>query len=95
MKIEDFKLSLTGSNPPQNIPEYLQALWYDARGNWHQAHHLIDNLEEKNACWVHAYLHRKEGDLSNAGYWYHRAGKKMPELSLEKEWEMILEELTS
>jgi hypothetical protein len=93
MKIGDFRTSLGDPNPPQNIPEYLQALWYDARRDWFKAHMLVDSLEDKKAYWVHAYLHRKEGDLGNASYWYRRAGKELPADSLEKEWESILEAL--
>jgi hypothetical protein len=55
---------------------YLNALWYDARGEWDKAHELIQDVQDKNASWIHAYLHRKEGDDPNAGYWYSRAGKK-------------------
>ena len=88
-KLEEFKASLSSSHPPQDVSVLLQALWLDAKGNWDEAHHLIDHLEEAKACWVHAYLHRKEGDASNASYWYRKAGKKMPEYSLREEWDEI------
>jgi hypothetical protein len=88
--IENFKTSLSSSQPPQDASVLLQSLWYDAKGDWHAAHHLVDELEEPKAYWVHAYLHRKEGDASNANYWYRRAGKKMPDYSLQKEWEEIV-----
>ncbi len=86
-----FKASLTGNKPPEGSSVYLSALWYDAKGNWDEAHRLIQDLSDKNASWIHAYLHRKEGDNANAGYWYNQAGKKSPQLSLEKEWEEILD----
>jgi len=91
--IEEFKASLSSSHPPQDVSVLLQALWLDAKGDWDAAHHLIDHLEEAKAYWVHAYLHRKEGDAANAGYWYRRAGKKIPDISLQKEWEEIVDAL--
>ena len=89
MNVSSFKESLLGIEPPQNSSVYLKALWYDAKGEWGTAHKLIQDVEDKNASWIHAYLHRKEGDTSNADYWYSRAGKKRPPGSFEKEWEEI------
>ena len=91
MNTGQFRESLKENHPPPDISALLEALWYDARGNWPHAHELVDSLEDKNACWVHAYLHRKEGDPGNARYWYNRAGKQMPDTTLEKEWEEIVE----
>ena len=88
-----FRESLSGSIPPQNSSVYLNALWYDAKGDWDQAHNLIQDVEDKNASWIHAYLHRKEGDIINADYWYRRAGKKRSPFSLEKEWEELVSAL--
>ena len=90
MDVISFKKSLTGNIPPQNISAYLQALWYERKGNWGKAHQLIQDINDPNAAWIHAFLHRKEGDISNADYWYHRAGKKRPMISLEKEWDEIV-----
>jgi hypothetical protein len=70
-------------------PELL-ALWYDAKDDWKSAHDQVDQLSGKNAARVHAYLHRKEGDLWNADYWYSKAGEKRPNLSLEEEWEELV-----
>ena len=81
MKFDGFKESLAQEKIPAGLNEYLQALWYDAKGDWNKAHHIIKDIENKNAAWVHAYLHRKEGDISNADYWYHRAGRKKPALT--------------
>jgi hypothetical protein len=89
----EYKESLSLSSPPSSLNVYLQALWYDAKDNWNKAHNLVDSLEDKTACWVHAYLHRKEGDLWNADYWYNKAGKKRPDLALEDEWKIIVEAL--
>lgn len=76
MKLISFKQSLTENHPPENLSGYLKALWHEAKGNWDNAHNIVQNLEDKNASWIHAYLHRKEGDIGNADYWYRRAGKK-------------------
>lgn len=90
MIFSTFTESLSANEPPQNISIYLKSLWYDAKGNWDKAHQLIQDVDDKNASWIHAYLHRKEGDVSNAGYWYSRAGKTRSSLSLEKEWKEIV-----
>ena len=93
MKFEEYKQSLTLSSAPSTISEHLKALWYDAKGNWEQSHNIIQDIGDANASWIHAYLHRKEGDIGNADYWYHRAGKKRPAVSLEEEWETIAKKI--
>ncbi len=93
MQLQFFVQSISEQQPPASLSVYLQALWYDAKGDWHEAHSMIDHLHDETACWVHAYLHRKEGDLANADYWYRRAGKTRPSLSLQEEWKMIVEQL--
>ena len=67
----------------------LKALEIEKNGDWHKAHEIVQVIEDQNAYWIHAYLHRKEPDLSNASYWYSRAKKRMPEYSYEKEWKEI------
>ena len=89
MNVSTFKDSLKESDPPETSV-YLKALWYDGTGNWKAAHDLIDSMEDKKACWIHAYLHRKEGDIWNADYWYNKAGKKRPVASLNEEWESLV-----
>ncbi|MCF8369529.1 MAG: hypothetical protein K9G76_10840 [Bacteroidales bacterium] len=69
---------------------YLKVLLLDEEEDWEAAHKLIQNYNTKEACWIHAYLHRKEGDLGNAGYWYRRAGKNIPSFSLSHEWAVLL-----
>ena len=69
----------------------LTSLWYDAKGDWEKAHAQVDNLKDIGSAWVHAYLHRKEGDLWNADYWYAKANKTRPNISLEEEWESLVE----
>jgi hypothetical protein len=71
----------------------LQALWHDAQGNWDEAHALAQKASSRDGDWVHAYLHRKEGDLGNAGYWYARARRPVPSGSLESEWSSLVDEL--
>jgi hypothetical protein len=90
MNVSSFKESLSGNEPPKNLSVYLNALWYDAKGEWDKAHKLIQDVDDKNASWIHAYLHRKEGDTGNADYWYGRAGKIQSPVSLEREWEEIV-----
>lgn len=86
---EYFKNSLKRELPPPTLSPALKSLWYDAKGNWDQAHKIADDLGGNDGNWVHAYLHRKEGDTWNADYWYRRAGKTSPSVSLKEEWEII------
>ena len=74
---------------PSNLPAPLHALWIEARGNWDHAHRLVQDEPSAEAAWVHAYLHRKEGDASNAGYWYAKAGRDRSVRPLEREWDEI------
>lgn len=78
---------------PKNLSPLLHAMWHDHRGNWEASHNLAQDIHTRDGAWVHGYLHRKEGDQSNARYWYHQAGKQMPVISLEKEWEEIVKAL--
>ena len=89
MNLQTFKESLSASQPPAIVSGYIKALWYDAKGDWDKAHKLMADINDKNASWIHAYLHRKEGDISNADYWYSKAGKSRPTTSLNTEWEQI------
>ena len=90
MTFEAFKKSLTQSSPPPGLTPVLLALWHDARGDWARAHNITQDIESSDAAWVHAYLHRKEGDLSNAGYWYRRADRQTATDALEAEWERLV-----
>lgn len=82
----------TGKTPPQGISAPLLALWYDAKGDWERAHDIAQDLGSKEGDWIHAYLHRKEGDEGNAAYWYRRAGKPFPVgVSLQEEWEQLVQ----
>lgn len=94
MQFEAFQQSIKdATTPPAGITVYLVSMWYDPKGKWDNAHRMVDSLEDTTACWVHAYLHRKEGDLWNADYWYRKAGRKRPDISLQQEWETIVHAL--
>ena len=89
MTLADFRASLELDAPPNGLSIALQALWQDGRGDFDAAHDLAQKDEGGEGDWVHAYLHRKEGDASNAAYWYRRAKRPVCRDSLEKEWEAI------
>ena len=93
MTFQEFYNSLSQSEPPASISLHLSALWYDGKGDWDKSHKIIQDLNDGSACWIHAYLHRKEGDIGNADYWYSRAGRIRPHLTLEEEWTSIVESL--
>lgn len=90
MSADDFKSTLQQVTPPPGLPVPLAALWWDARGDWAQAHALVDSLDTAAGMAVHAYLHRKEGADWNANYWYTRAGRKFHRPTLEEEWEALV-----
>ena len=88
-----FRASLKDDAPPAGLAPALAALWWDARGDWDKAHQCAQAKEDDAGNWVHAYLHRKEGDLSNAGYWYRRARKPVAGGTLDDEWQAIAKAL--
>ncbi len=87
MTIQQFKSQL---KPSSDWSPYLKALWYDGQGDWKGAHDIVDSMYGMDAAWVHAYLHRKEGDHWNANYWYNQANRTMPKLLLVEEWESLV-----
>lgn len=93
MKFEAFKTSLQSQEPPQGITASLAALWYAGKGDWEQAHNIAQDIPTKEGSWVHAYLHRVEGDEWNANYWYNRAGRSNPGGKTEAEWQHIVASL--
>jgi hypothetical protein len=95
MNPEDFKASLAQSEPPDSLSAPLLALWRDAKQDWARAHALVDELETTDGMAVHAYLHRKGGQASNADYWYRRAGRKFNRSTAEEEWQALVESLLS
>jgi len=92
MNLDDFLISVDTNEPPEELSVLLKALWWDKKGNWDRAHDTAQDIHDKDGSWVHAYLHRKEGDEFNAGYWYVRSGRPKSNLSLEEEWEIIVSE---
>jgi hypothetical protein len=92
MDLQAFKASL-GQDTPPALPIPLLALWHEAKGDWDRAHQLVQNDPTRESAWVHAYLHRKEGDIGNAHYWYSRAGRPPADGSFETEWEQIAQAL--
>ena len=93
MNKNEFRESVKLQIPPEGLAAPLLALWWDAKGDWTQAHGLVDELETKEGMAVHAYLHRKEGSLSNADYWYARAGRNFHRPALENEWDALVDGL--
>ena len=93
MTLQQFRDSLRESQPPGDLNAALAGLWWDAKGDWTRAHESAQQDEGPAGAWVHAYLHRKEGDASNAAYWYERAGKPVARSSFEQEWEEIAQAL--
>ena len=89
MDLAGFKQSVATAAPPKDLSSAVQALWWDAKGDWNKAHECAQAQADPVGAWVHAYLHRKEGDQSNAGYWYRRAGKSPATVTLGEEWDTI------
>jgi hypothetical protein len=89
MDIAAFHASTASATPPADLDPPLQALWWMAKGDWSKAHSAVDDETGVTAAWVHAYLHRVEGDLGNAGYWYRQAGKPVATAPLDDEWTEI------
>ncbi|WP_299536393.1 hypothetical protein [Ulvibacterium sp.] len=87
----EFESSLSNREVHGDWPESLKALWHDAKGDWGASHDIAQEMHTDMGSWIHGYLHRKEGDEWNAGYWYRRAGKPFPQVSLEEEFKGIVE----
>ena len=89
----NFRASLSDTAPAPGLEPPLAALWWAAKGQWDEAHRKVQDEDDANSAWVHAYLHRVEGDLGNAGYWYRQAGQPVATDSLEAEWQRIADTL--
>ena len=94
MTLAEFKRSVLKTKPPPGLEPALAALWWEAKGDWDAAHKIVQDESDTNSAWVHAYLHRVEGDLGNAGYWYRQAGEPVATDALDAEWERIASALT-
>ena len=95
MNYNQFVSIINANNPPASLSIYLKALWLDANNNWLAAHDLINHLMDTDAAIIHAYLHRKEGDIANATYWYNIARKPVCSLSIMDEWIILVKKFTS
>ena len=94
MNFETYLASLTAKTPPAGLSPYLTALRHEKQGDWEQAHRIVQDINTSEAAWVHAYLHRREGDEGNARYWYRNANKSFPAgQSLDEEWESLVKAL--
>ena len=94
MTYDEFTASLTNRTPPLGLSPYLTALWHEKRGDWNAAHELVQDIEAREAAAIHAYLHRREGDVGNAQYWYARAKRQAKlDLALDEEWGNLVREL--
>ena len=95
MTLSEFKASFAQPTPPPDFSAPLQALWWAGKGDWERAHKIVMDDESKEAAWVHAYLHRVEGDLPNARYWYGQAGQNAAEGALDAEWADLVQHFVS
>jgi hypothetical protein len=91
----ELRATISQQQPPPALPPVLDALWWEAKGDWIQAHEIAQDEESTDAAWVHAYLHRKEGDTGNAAYWYRQARQPHCTLPLDAEWDQIVSALLS
>jgi len=89
----EFEKSLGMSKVPKEWPDALKAMWFDAKGDWESSHNIAQEMHNSIGSWLHAYLHRKEGDRFNAGYWYRLAGRTYPAATLEEEFQVIVKYL--
>lgn len=94
MTLTEFQKMVEEGKVDKSMSPYLKSLYFDARGDWNKSHEIIQDIDDSNAAWIHAYLHRKEGDISNADYWYRRAGRKRKDISLEEEWNDLVGAMT-
>ena len=94
MTLEEFKKSTeTESEPTVEMNKALQSLWWDKKGDWAKSHNIVQDIHDSYGSWIHAYLHRKEGDDLNAKYWYEKAGRPYPTVNLIEEWDLITQNL--
>lgn len=90
MTLAEFRGTLLANSAPAELTLPLHAMWQDAKGNWSEAHAIAQEIDDRTGSWIHAYLHRKEGDIANASYWYRRAGQPVADDSLDEEWARIV-----
>ena len=90
MDVAQFEGSLSRAEPPEGLNDALKVLWFDGRGDWDAAHDIAQDMGSTDGSWLHGFLHRREGDLPNADYWYRRAGRRRPSVGLEEEWRSLV-----
>lgn len=95
MTADEFHACVRAAAAPSAMPPLLEALWHDARGDWHAAHAIAQRVDGDDAAWLHAYLHRKEGDAGNAAFWYRRAGRPPAAGTLDAEWQTLAAAFTT
>jgi len=93
MTFDEYLANINNKEPSSELSETLRSLWWDKKGDWDRAHAIAQEIPTTQGSAVHAYLHREEGVLWNADYWYSRAGRMRPDLSLEEEWRQLVEEM--
>ncbi len=95
MTFEEFRASLSWAEPPEDLSPAVLGLWHQGRGDWEKAHEIVQSDDSPDAAWVHAHLHRVEGDEANAGYWFRRAGRPHGTAELSAEWADITRTLVA
>ncbi len=95
MTFEEFVDSTNNQHPPHPLAPLLESLWQDRKGNWEAAHAIAQGVNDVHGARVHAYLHRREGDIANAEYWYNRARASNPNSALDDEWKQLVREFLS
>ena len=93
MTLEEFRAALEEARPPEGCSAALVALWHDGKGDWEEAHRIAQSVDDEDGAWVHAYLHRKEGDSGNARHWYRRACRQFRDVAMHEEWDQIVTSL--
>jgi hypothetical protein len=93
MDYRQFLKTIDRADPPAGLSQLLRSLWWDKKGDWDKAHSIAQEIPTVQGSVVHAYLHREEGVIWNADYWYSRAGRQRPKIPLQEEWTLLVEEM--
>jgi hypothetical protein len=93
MDFATFEASLAEASPPEDLSDLLRALWHECHGDWDRAHTIVQDIHDADGAWIHAHVHRREGDQSNAAYWYRMAGRPVSQGDMDEAWRDIVSEL--